>query len=277
MFPLLFILEFLSFSYGLEGIFPGDDIITDKPNRFLKMVRLNFNEQKGPFVLRKNSTLLTEKGGAVEFDITTHGYHGNELNCVKVELEIEKEEVGKLYSDFSIDDIFWEGRHWAEVIGNKERKHEFVVVDGGLMFGYNKNAPDFKVTLSETDRDVECRCGVFLEKYNDSLPNYLKYASQYFVDDQPKTCSNTVCGWAMSPARNKTLDIEFTFKGNLDSSDKFYVRSSKGIINLSLKSNEAQKLKLPGADPLEVYFISGANPKVNRHLELQYSYENIYF
>ncbi|CAJ0567610.1 unnamed protein product, partial [Mesorhabditis spiculigera] len=50
------------------------DIISDRPNRYLKFVSHNFNEKPGPLTLKKDAKLLKEKDGIVQYDLTSHGW-----------------------------------------------------------------------------------------------------------------------------------------------------------------------------------------------------------
>ncbi|CAJ0960621.1 unnamed protein product, partial [Mesorhabditis belari] len=108
-------------------------------------------------------------------------------------------------------------------------------------------------------------------------PNGIRQPSRFpgavLTLDFPKNCSQMFCGW--KPRENMKIgqEIDFSFLGNYEPKDRFYIRNSTGTMSLLPEFGPFKRFKMMINEPFIIYFVGSDQPKNDRHLSLQFAYE----
>ncbi|CAJ0956179.1 unnamed protein product, partial [Mesorhabditis belari] len=239
--------------------------------RVARSAEFSFDDHKEPFTFEKDDKLL-ENNGEVLHKIRAHqGGSGDPAGSIKVELEIENEQPGKLYTDFSFDSP--EGNHFFEVIGGKGGKHRFLVNNYALDFKYNKNAPKFKISFRQVFLPADCTCPDMLTNYDrKDVDTPELYPNVNIAFSLAKFCSSLACSWNFDDV-DKSEAVKFSYSGTLDAGDQFYVKSTNGSTNF--KAEGFTQFSLPGKEPFSIYFLGSSTPKTRRNGELVIGYKAV--
>ncbi|CAJ0930271.1 unnamed protein product, partial [Mesorhabditis belari] len=255
----------LFFFIALIGLANGDE-----ENEKLEF---QFEKHPQPFIVKKDLKLLNENNGSIQLTFRANeGYNedlGEYINkALRVKLEIEKEQSGKIYRDLAFTD--WSETRQFEIIGNSSGKaHEFFYNSGILYFRYNETAPNFTLTVTEIPFLHGCECSGFSYEYPDGIRNPTQFPGAILTLDIPKNCTMIKCGWASESDMRMGQEIDFSFLGAYDKNDRFYIRNSNGTTSLLPESGSFKRFKMMINEPFEIYFISGPNPSRDRHMNFQ--------
>ncbi|CAJ0570843.1 unnamed protein product, partial [Mesorhabditis spiculigera] len=241
------------------------------PNPYKDWIRSEiYSAPGGKLVLKKDPALLKKYGGTVVHNILAHGidftvwqYYG-----IHAILEVPTMEAGKLYNtafDFERP-LSGRGLNFLEVIGNKEKKLEFMIPDQAVGFRYNTTTPEFTLTLTSpalpnTDSFL-CPNPTILYAKN-GWSNGAKYDKVYpkNTDGLSYVC-NVYCD-GVKEGRN------FWATGSLADGDQLYLRNLKTLERTDIKPDPSKNFTLnmtPNTD-YAVYFIGAKKPNKERKFD----------
>ncbi|CAJ0574257.1 unnamed protein product, partial [Mesorhabditis spiculigera] len=241
----------------------------NEPNAYQDWIHISIANQPGQqklgYAVTKDAALLAKHNGTVVHKVVTNGADfsvtPNQYYGVRVVLEVPSMEAGKNYEKvFNFTHIDVLGLNFIEVIGNKDKKIEFIAPTQVVAFKYTKDAPEFSASFSTHELKDERAYLCPIPGYLTGGANGLLYDSTYpkNTDGFSYVCSQYF--YSTEKGRN------FWASGTLADGDQFYLRNMKTQkkIDVNVEPSKNTTIAFPPNQDFVLYFVGAKSPNKER-------------